>query len=65
MRVFSKIFLYKRIVGRQKFVQYIRMLYLGFIDLNRTVYPPETNLSIKVCKLLANSKAALKQSKQK
>ena len=24
-------------MGRQKFVQYIRMLYLGFIDLNRTV----------------------------
>ena len=27
----------KRIVGRQKFVQYICMLYLGFIDVNRTV----------------------------
>ena len=38
MRVFSKIFWCKRIVGRQKFVQYIRMLYLGLIDLNRTVY---------------------------
>ena len=24
-------------MGRQKFVQYIRMLYLGFIDLNQTV----------------------------
>ena len=24
-------------MGRQKFVQYIRMLYLGFIDVNRTV----------------------------
>ena len=37
MRVFSKIFWCKWIVGRQTFVQYIRMLYLGFIDLNRTV----------------------------
>ena len=28
---------YSSFVGWQKFVQYIRMLYLGFIDLNRTV----------------------------
>ena len=35
-------------MGRQKFVQYIRMLYIGFIDLNRTVYQENMALPIEV-----------------
>ena len=41
-------------MGRQKFVQYIRMLYLGFIDLNRTV---DYELSKKSAKAIKAIKA--------
>ena len=34
-------------MGRQKFVQFIRIIYLGFIDLNRTVVGQSGNLLSK------------------
>ena len=40
---------YSSFVGWQRFVQYIRMLYLGFIDLNRTVLlNPTTNFRNRI-----------------
>ena len=33
-------------MGWQKFVKHIRMLYLGFIDLNRTVYTVTRNIRV-------------------
>ena len=50
MRVFLKTFWCKRIVGRQKFGQYICMLYLGFIDVNRTVADGSFSSYFKDCK---------------
>ena len=48
MRVFSKIFWCKRIVGRQKFVQYIPMLYLGCFILVSTVSKPNNQKKRKL-----------------